>query len=277
MSNIIYKKKLGQHILKNPGIIDSIIQKSRIKPTDTVLEIGGGTGNLTIKLLEASKKVLCYEKDPRMANELIKRISSNKEYNNKFQLFVGDAIKADFPYFDMCVSNTPYKISSPLIFKLLKYNFNRAVMMFQKEFAERLCAKVGTSSYCRLSVSVQILAKVDIIMKVNKNNFNPPPKVESAVVKIELRHPRPPIDLEEFNKLLRVCFLRKNKTLSGIFKNKSNLNGFLIENCDSNEIQETVISVLEKSGFSDKRASKMDIDDFLLLLLELKKQNINFK
>lgn len=83
--------------------------------------------------------------------------------------------------------------------------------MFQREFALRLVARPGDELYCRLSVNVQLFAKVDHIMKVGKNNFRPPPQVESSVVRLEPKNPPPPVDAKEFDGLLRVVFTRKNK------------------------------------------------------------------
>ena len=85
----------------------------------------------------------------------------------------------------------------------------------------RLVAKPGSEFYCRLSVNVQLLARVDHLMKVGKNNFSPPPKVESSVVRIEPKHPLPNINFTEWDGLLRICFSRKNKTLGAIFKQKA--------------------------------------------------------
>ena len=93
-----------------------------------------------------------------------------------------------------------------------------AVLMFQREFAERLVAKPGDKLYCRLSVNTQLLARVDMLMKVGKNNFRPPPKVESNVVRIEPRNPPPPINYQEWDGLTRIAFVRKNKTLAAAFK-----------------------------------------------------------
>jgi len=98
--------------------------------------------------------------------------------------------------------------------------FRCAVLMFQREFAMRLVAKPGSDMYCRLSVNVQLLARVDHLLKVSKNSFKPPPKVESSVVRIEPKYPPPPINFIEWDGLVRLCFLRKNKTLSAIFRLK---------------------------------------------------------
>ena len=215
------QKSKGQHLLKNPMILSEIINKSSIKSTDTVLEIGPGTGNLTMLLLEAAKKVIAIELDPRMVAQLTKRVGISP-YQNKLQLIQGDVLKQKLPFFDLCVANIPYQISSPIVFKLLSHRplFRAAVLLIQREFAMRLIAKPGTEFYCRLSVNVQLLSKVEHIMKVSKKNFVPPPKVESSVVRIEPLHPLPQINFIEWDGMLRICFSRKNKTLGALFKQK---------------------------------------------------------
>ena len=215
------QKSKGQHLLKNPMILSEIINKSSIKSTDIVLEIGPGTGNLTMLLLEAAKKVIAIELDPRMVAQLTKRVGIS-QYQNKLQLIQGDVLKQKLPFFDLCVANIPYQISSPIVFKLLSHRplFRAAVLLIQREFAMRLIAKPGTEFYCRLSVNVQLLSKVEHIMKVSKKNFVPPPKVESSVVRIEPLHPLPKINFIEWDGMLRICFSRKNKTLGALFKQK---------------------------------------------------------
>lgn len=93
--------------------------------------------------------------------------------------------------------------------------------MYQREFAMRLVANPGDSLYCRLSVNTQLLARVSHLLKVGRNNFRPPPKVDSSVVRIEPRRPLPPVSFKEWDGLVRLCFNRKNKTLGAIFKQKS--------------------------------------------------------
>ena len=215
-------KSKGQHLLKNNMILTEIIKKSAIKSTDIVVEIGPGTGNLTMLLLEQARQVLAYEVDPRMIAQLTKRVGMST-YQNKLKLIQGDILKSDLPFFNLCVANIPYQISSPIVFKLLSHRplFRCAVLLVQREFAMRLVAKPNTDFYCRLSVNVQLLARVDHLMKVGKNNFVPPPKVESSVIRIEPKSPLPNINFIEWDGLLRICFSRKNKTLAAIFKQKS--------------------------------------------------------
>lgn len=219
---IEFHKSKGQHILKNPMIVQSIVQKAGIKSTDVVLEIGPGTGNLTVKLLEVAKRVVAVELDPRMVLEVQRRVQGTPMANH-LQVIQGDILKTDLPYFDICVANIPYQISSPIVFKLLSHRplFRCAVIMFQREFAMRLVAGAGDPLYCRLSVNTQLLARVNHLLKVGKNNFKPPPKVDSSVVRIEPRNPLPPVNFKEWDGLGRLCFSRKNKTLGAIFRQKA--------------------------------------------------------
>ncbi|KAG2179949.1 hypothetical protein INT43_003736 [Umbelopsis isabellina] len=271
----IFNKDLGQHILKNPLVAQGIVDKANLRTTDTVLEIGPGTGNLTVRILAAAKKVVAVEMDPRLAAELQKRVQGTPD-QRRLEIMIGDFMKAELPYFDVCISNTPYQISSVLVFKLLEHRpmFRSAVLMFQREFALRLIAKPGDELYCRLSVNVQLYAKVDHIMKVGKNNFRPPPQVESSVVRLEPRNPPPPVDFKEWDGLMRILFVRKNKTLSASFKTQSVLdmleknyktfcstNEMMIE--DTFDIKEKIQSVLEQVDMANTRAAKCDLDDFL--------------
>lgn len=233
---------IGQHILKNPGVAQAIVDKADLKQSDTVLEIGPGTGNLTARILEKAKKVIAVEQDPRMAAELTKRFQGTPAAK-RLELILGDAIKLpSFPYFDVCISNTPYQISSPLTFKLLATTPSprSCVLMFQREFAMRLFAKPGEKLYSRLSVNAQMWAKVDHVMKVGKNNFNPPPMVESNVVRITPKNPRPQISYDEWDGLLRVAFVRKNRVLRSSFMSTVSVMELLESNyrtfCAQNEI-----------------------------------------
>ncbi|KAF8107016.1 hypothetical protein N665_0129s0084 [Sinapis alba] len=219
---ISFHKSKGQHILKNPLLVDSIVQKAGIKSTDVILEIGPGTGNLTKKLLEAGKQVIAVELDSRMVLELQRRFQGTP-LSNRLTVIQGDVLKTELPRFDICVANIPYQISSPLTFKLLFHptSFRCAVIMYQREFAMRLVAQPGDNLYCRLSVNTQLYARVSHLLKVGKNNFRPPPKVDSSVVRIEPRKPQPQVNKKEWDGFLRVCFIRKNKTLGAIFRQKS--------------------------------------------------------
>ncbi|EEB07718.1 18S rRNA dimethylase [Schizosaccharomyces japonicus yFS275] len=288
--NTVFKfnKDFGQHILKNPLVAQGIVDKSDLKQSDTVLEVGPGTGNLTVRILEKVKKVTAVEMDPRMAAELTKRVQGTPQ-EKKLNILLGDVIKTELPYFDVCISNTPYQISSPLVFKLLKHRPapRLAVLMFQREFALRLVAKPGDPLYCRLSANVQMWAHVKHIMKVGKNNFRPPPQVESSVVRIEPKIPPPPIDFDEWDGLLRIVFLRKNKTINACFKT-----GSVLEMMESNyrtwcsqheqmiedgfDIRGLVDKALDQTTLREVRASKCGQEEFLTLLHAFHQVGIHF-
>ncbi|KAI0206059.1 rRNA adenine dimethylase [Astrocystis sublimbata] len=222
-TNNVFKftKDLGQHILRNPGIAQAIVDKAVLKPTDVVLEVGPGTGNLTVQILNQARKVIAVEMDPRMAAEVTKRVQGKPEHK-RLEVILGDVIKQDpLPDFDVCISNTPYQISSPLVFKLLRLPKppRTCILMFQREFAMRLTAQPGDSLYGRLSVNAQFWAKVSHVLKVGRANFRPPPQVDSSVVRIEPKtgSERPNISFEEFDGVLRICFNRRNKVLRSLF------------------------------------------------------------
>ncbi|KAK3681403.1 S-adenosyl-L-methionine-dependent methyltransferase [Podospora appendiculata] len=265
-----FDKDYGQHILKNPGISDAIVEKAYLKPTDVVLEVGPGTGNITVRALEKAKKVIAVELDPRMGAEVTKRVQGTP-LAKKLEVILGDVIKMpELPACDALISNTPYQISSPLIFKMLamKNPPRVAVLMFQREFAKRLVAKPGDALYSRLSVNVNFWSTCKHIMKVGKQNFKPPPKVESDVVRIEplVGAARPNIAFEEFDGLLRIVFNRKNKTLRAGFWQKEVL--ALCERnykvyCSLNNIaiDETVDPTDKDVAMDTAMDVEMDVDD----------------
>ncbi|KIJ55299.1 hypothetical protein M422DRAFT_774370 [Sphaerobolus stellatus SS14] len=277
--------RFGQHILKNPSIAQRIVDAGNIKSTDHVLEVGPGTGNLTLliinlsmdDLLEKAKRTVAVEMDPRMAAELVKRVQGTPE-QRKLDIIIGDFVKVDLPYFNVCISNTPYQISSPLVFRILSHRplCRVAILMFQREFAERLVAQPGTRLWSRLSANVQLYAKVDTVMHVSRKEFRPPPNVDSSVIRLVLIDPPPPVKFEEFDGLTRILFARPNKTIRANFQAKG-----VIELLEQNrrtwfaeqeiafghniEVKETVEAILSSAG-AENRASKMGINDILKLL-----------
>jgi len=287
-SNLIAPNtSIGQHFLKNPAVVTSIIQKASVKPTDVVLEIGPGTGNMTVPLLQKAKSVVALEFDPRMVREVLKRVQNTPE-EKKLQVIQGDAIQTKWPFFDLCVANIPYQISSAIVFKLLAHRpmFRCAVLMVQEEFALRLSARPGEALYCRLSVNTQLLAKVDQLLKVGKNNFRPPPKVESRVVRIELKNPPPPVNFVEWDGMIRLLFNRKNKTLRSVLTTKATLklleeNRRTLQSLNADmKTDDTVKVILERilsrPEYKDRRARNLDLDDFLQLLADFHQEGIHF-
>ncbi|KAF8224397.1 adenine-N6,N6--dimethyltransferase [Tricholoma matsutake] len=284
---IFNTQRFGQHILKNPATAQKIVDAANLKPTDKVLEVGPGTGNLTVKILDKAKHVTAVEMDPRMAAEVIKRVQGTPE-QRKLEVMIGDFVKIDIPYFEVCISNTPYQISSPLVFRLLSHRplFRVAILMFQREFAMRLVAKPSTPLWSRLSANVQLYAKVDNIINVSRNDFRPPPQVESSVIRLVPIDPPPPVKFEEFDGLNRIIFSRPNKTLRGNFQAKGVMK-MLEQNrrtwlaaqnkmIDDVSINSLLDKVLEDVGCTESRASKMDVDDLLKLLAAFHEVGIHF-
>jgi len=283
----LFNKSKGQHILKNPGIIDTIVAKSGIKPTDIVLEIGPGTGNLTMRLLERCKKVIAIELDGRMVAELQKR-TSGSPLAKKLSIIHGDFLKTELPFFNLCVANIPFQISSPLVFKLLTHRpqFRSAVLMFQEEFAQRVTAEVNSNMYCRLTVNCQLLARTQHLLKVGRKNFRPPPQVDASVVLIQPFQPPPPVNFIEWDGLIRLLFQRKNRTIRASLNNKHTLK--LIERnyqtfCSLQnktpvkDIRLELFEMLETTGYGAKRPMKLSVRDLLQLLDLFNQRDIHFK
>jgi 16S rRNA (adenine1518-N6/adenine1519-N6)-dimethyltransferase len=202
-------KRLGQHFLLDEGIIRRQVQLASLSPGERVLEIGPGIGNLTEEILRCKVRLVAVEQDPAFCSFLKRR------FGDRIELIQADAVKAFLPEFDKVVSNLPYQISSPITFKLLEMGFEVAVLMLQREFAERMVAKPGTRDYGRLSVGVYFHADCEIAMSVSRNAFWPQPRVDSCIVKL---NPRPPpfevIDRELFFKVTRALFSHRRKKAS---------------------------------------------------------------
>ncbi|KAL8523214.1 hypothetical protein ACS0TY_013254 [Phlomoides rotata] len=286
-------KSRGQHLLTNPRVLDSIVRTSNIRPDDTVLEIGPGTGNLTFKLLEAAKNVVTIEIDNRMV-ESLRKGAAERGFQDRLKIISGDVLKTEFPEFNLVVANIPYNISSPLLAKLVyganKNPFRSATLLLQKEFATRLLAKPGDSEFNRLAVNMNLLAEIEFVMNVSKRDFVPCPKVDSSVVKIYPKSEIPDVNLDEWCSFTRTCFNTKNKTLGATFKQKRKLIELMKMSKDSEFLDEVssdsgtgissfrgkIVSVLESGGFSDKRPSKMSNDEFLHLLSLFNEAGIYF-
>ncbi|WXG40683.1 MAG: 16S rRNA (adenine(1518)-N(6)/adenine(1519)-N(6))-dimethyltransferase RsmA [Candidatus Freyarchaeum deiterrae] len=206
--NIKVSKKKGQHFLVSSNLLKREIEYSEMQSSDTVLEIGAGLGTLTRALAEKAKKVFAIEKDQKLLQALRDNLSS---FNN-VEIISGDALKLEFPPTQKIVSNIPYSISSPLTFKILSTKYERAVLTYQLEFAERLAAKPGTKNYGRITVGVYYKAEAKLLEKIPRIAFYPPPKVESAIVMLK---PKPPpfetLNEKTFFEIVRFLFMHPNK------------------------------------------------------------------
>lgn len=208
--NIKPKKSLSQSFVVSINLIRDIIDLSAISPSDVVLEIGAGLGTLTQFLAERAGKVIAIEVDSRLLKVLRWVL---RDYDN-VDLIHGDALKIDFPLVDKVVSNLPFKISSPITFKLIEEpKFNFAVLTYQREFADRLVAEPGTSQYGRLTVAASLFARVELVRYASRFCFYPPPSVDVAVVKIYPKMKSLSDDERFLLELLRYLFSQRNRKL----------------------------------------------------------------
>jgi 16S rRNA (adenine1518-N6/adenine1519-N6)-dimethyltransferase len=206
-------KAKGQNFLVDDRVAEREIEYLGIEPTDVVMEVGPGLGVLTQLLLPKASKVRCIELDKGTIAYLKER------FGNAIDLIEGDALELEWPKFDRFISNLPYSISSPLIFKLLDYEFERGIIMVQKEFAERMAAKAGSDDYSRLSVNTYYRAKCEILEHVPRSRFWPQPEVDSSVVLLEPRAaPFKVLNERFYLTLVNVLFQHRRKKISTILK-----------------------------------------------------------
>lgn len=205
--NIKLDKNKSQNYLIDNNKLNNILNNADIHSDETILEIGAGIGTLSIPMAKKAKKVIAIEKDPIIADILSQRIVREKIDN--IEVINDDALKIDYPHFDKVVSNLPYQISSPITFKLLSYDFKKAVLMYQYEFAKRMNAKVDTKEYSRLSVALYFRADIKIIDTLPPEAFIPQPKVNSAVIELI---PKNKVELNPyFDDVIRALFQHRNK------------------------------------------------------------------
>lgn len=250
-NGIRLNKNLGQNYLIDDFKRKKIINYGNLGKDDVVLEIGPGIGTLTIELAKRSKKVIAIEQDTTIFNILKDRLA--KEGITNVELINGDAVKVDFPKFNKIVSNLPYQISSPISFKFLEYDFDTAILMYQKEFADRMNGKVGTKQYSRLSAMLYYKADIEFLTKVSPESFIPSPKVDSAVIKLTPKELDKSISKEDYkiySKVVKALFQHKNKKAKNAlidsrkevgFKDKKELKQILNQAEDENPELKTLL------------------------------------
>jgi len=204
--------RLGQHFLFDPSILGRIADAAQLTPGDTVLEIGPGRGTLTRQLIDRAGRVIAIETDRRLAAALATLLHGRAE------IVQGDALKVAWPRADVVVGNIPYQITSPLIERALQLpRPRRIVFLVQREVALRLAAEPGTKEYGALSAGVQLVATVERLFGVKAGAFRPPPRVESAVVRITPRE-RPltngPDEEARVRALIQALFQRRRQQLA---------------------------------------------------------------
>ncbi len=214
-------RRLGQHFLHDPAVLDRIVDALEPTPTETVLEIGPGRGALTRRLLRRVQHVVAIERDRALASTL------DDIEGGQVTMVCADALRCDWEQLVRdaagpqnrfkVVGNIPYYISTPLIEKALSYSgVALVVYTVQREVAVRLGASPGSKDYGALSIGVQVLASVDRLFTVRAGSFQPPPKVDSAVVRLQPREfPLvAPSERQEFRRFVAQLFGQRRKQLS---------------------------------------------------------------
>lgn len=260
-------KKLGQNFLVQQRIADNIIGLADINSDDTVIEIGVGLGALTRPLSRKAGQIIGIEIDAG----IIRMHEEKNELPDNVTLIHQDVLKTDFSVLAedtgkpvKIVANLPYSISNPFIFKMLENPgaVEWAILMLQKEVAQRLVAQPGTKAYGILSVLLACRASVETLMNVGPGNFHPQPKVDSQVVRIRfLPVPERAVSLPDFDyklleRVVKAGFQQRRKTL---------LNSLAAAAIIDVE-KEILAGLIEQAGISTRRRCEtLSLDDFVLL------------
>lgn len=206
------KKKFGQNFLIDDHVAEREIGYADLKKDDIVLEIGPGKGILTKLLAKKVKKVIAIEIDSLLVKKLESTLPDNVTLIN------ADVLKVDFktlPAFNKIVSNLPFQISSPVTFKFLGYPFSKAILIYQKDFADRMVGHPGTKDYSRLSVGIYYKTHCRILEATSKKCFYPEPKVDACIVELIPRKNPPFIVSDEkfFFDLTKNLFNHRRKKI----------------------------------------------------------------
>jgi 16S rRNA (adenine1518-N6/adenine1519-N6)-dimethyltransferase len=221
------RKRFGQNFLHDQGVIERILAYVDPQPGQRLVEIGPGQGALTSGLLERTGELDAIELDRDLLQSLQQRCASLGD----FRLYNADALKFDFRSLQTdkrrlrLVGNLPYNISTPLLFHLLEQSdaIEDMHFMLQKEVVDRMAAGPGSKTYGRLSVMLQVSCEVTRLFDIGPQSFDPPPKVDSSVVRLRPR-PQPLVaaaDMHAFGELVTAAFRQRRKTL------RNNLKGLL--------------------------------------------------
>ncbi|MDV2480533.1 16S ribosomal RNA methyltransferase A [Methanoculleus sp. Wushi-C6] len=244
-----------QHFLVDRRAVERIAGSVEVSGR-RVLEIGPGEGILTRALLDRGAHVIAVEIDPALVEELELTFADELE-EGRLEIVPGDAKKVEIPPFDLVVANLPYSVSSKITFRLLDIGFEVAVLMYQKEFAQRMIAQPGTSDVGRLSVMVQTYASVKPILELSPASFRPRPQVRSWVVRITPHEPPYPItDRKVYADVVRVLFSHRRKTIRKALR--------LGEDAFASETIERAIAALPED-LLQRRPEDLTLEEFALV------------
>ena len=259
-------KNLGQNYLIDNNKRNQIINFGDISKDDIILEIGAGIGTLTIELAKKAKKVIAIEQDSNICEILNQRLKDEKIDN--VELINDDALKIEFPKFNKIVSNLPYQISSPITFKFLDYDFDLAILMYQKEFGERMNGEVGSKNYSRLSAMLYFKCDVELLSDVSYESFIPKPKVDSVVMGLTPKESK--IDSKDFNiysKFTKALFQHRNKKIRNALIDSRHI----VSNLDKKEIKKRLNGIDDEkiNDYLTKRVVVLSPEEILFISKEL--------
>lgn len=263
---ITLNKNLGQNYLIDKNKRNQIIGFGDVDKNDVVLEIGTGIGTLTIELAKKAKKVIAIEQDENICKILTKRLKDEKIDN--VELINDDALKVDFPKFNKIISNLPYQISSPITFKFLDYDFDLAILMYQKEFADRMNGEVGSKNYSRLSAMLYFKCNVETLTNVSAESFIPKPKIDSTVVKLTPKENRiSDDDFKIYSNFTKALFQHRNKKI----KNALIDSRHIISNIDKKILKKRLNAIEddELNEYLSKRVVELTPEEILFLSKKL--------
>ena len=263
---ITLNKNLGQNYLIDKNKRNQIIGFGDVDKNDVVLEIGTGIGTLTIELAKKAKKVIAIEQDENICKILTKRLKDEKIDN--VELINDDALKVDFPKFNKIISNLPYQISSPITFKFLEYDFDLAILMYQKEFADRMNGEVGSKNYSRLSAMLYFKCNVETLTNVSAESFIPKPKIDSTVVKLTPKENKiSNDDFKIYSNFTKALFQHRNKKI----KNALIDSRHIISNIDKKILKKRLNGIEddELNEYLSKRVVELTPEEILFLSKKL--------
>lgn len=215
-------RSLGQYFLVDDGVASRMVEYAGVERGDVVLEIGAGVGSVTEKLDRKAEKVYAVEKDKELCELLREQYGAKK---SKTEVIEADFMKLELPDFDKVVASIPFSLSSAITYKLLLHpaGFGLAVLLYQKEFAQKLVAKPRSKSYGRLSVISQALAEIEILELVHRDAFYPSPPVKTAIVRLKEKEGENRLveDKDKFFEFVTAAFDHRRKKMRTIFKASS--------------------------------------------------------
>jgi 16S rRNA (adenine1518-N6/adenine1519-N6)-dimethyltransferase len=218
----MHRPPLGQHFLRDPRAVETILQAAELDPADSVLEIGPGKGVLTTHLVDRVERLVVVELDRVLAPRLQELYGSRPGFTLIHQDFLKTDLRGIFPATPEAkpikvLGNLPYSITSPIIEKVLVWpGWDVAVFLVQREVGERMCSAPGSKTFGILSLAVQLFAKVESIGKVKPGAFSPPPQVMSQIIRLRRRKELPLAEnrVPDFFDLAHGAFAHRRKTLA---------------------------------------------------------------